>query len=244
MAWWHAVVESRHDIQNPTSAEKIRRMGEVLGLNSGSQVLDMASGRGGPAIILAETFGCRVTCVERAEEFVTVARERVNAARLEHRITIHQADAREFVPEHRGYDAALCLGASFIWDGLENTTKRLREMVRPDGFVAVGEPFWRRWPLPADYQAEEGVAFRPLAETVTGFESAGVALLAAIASSDDDWDRYESLHWMALDAWLRDHPGDPDAETFRRRGQQDRDRYLRRERDLLGWVILVGRRAF
>jgi hypothetical protein len=32
MAWYHAVVESRHDLQNPTSREKIRLLGERLDL--------------------------------------------------------------------------------------------------------------------------------------------------------------------------------------------------------------------
>ena len=71
MTWWHAVVETRHELQNPTSPEKIRELGERLGLNPDSHVLDIASGKGGPALILAEAFGCRLTCVERAPEFVS-----------------------------------------------------------------------------------------------------------------------------------------------------------------------------
>ena len=30
MPWWFAVIESRHELQNPTSPEKIRLMGELL----------------------------------------------------------------------------------------------------------------------------------------------------------------------------------------------------------------------
>ena len=47
MAWWYAVVESHHELQNPTSAEKIRLLGSQLGLNDTSRVLDIGSGRGG-----------------------------------------------------------------------------------------------------------------------------------------------------------------------------------------------------
>ena len=57
MASWIAVVEAQHDIQNPTSAAKIRLLGERLGLQPGSDVLDIASGRCGPAIVLTQTFG-------------------------------------------------------------------------------------------------------------------------------------------------------------------------------------------
>ena len=80
--WWHAVVEARHALMNPTSPEKIRLLGEGLGLGAESHVLDIASGTCGPALILASEFGCRLTCVERAPEFVARGRERVAAAGL------------------------------------------------------------------------------------------------------------------------------------------------------------------
>jgi hypothetical protein len=34
-----------------------------------------------------------------------------------------------------------------------------------------------------------------LADTVARFETAGIDLVTLIASSRDDWDRFESLHW-------------------------------------------------
>ena len=241
MPWWFAVVESKHELQNPTSPEKIRRLGTHLELGPASHVVDVASGRGGPALVLAESFGCRITCVERADEFVAVARERARATRLDGRVEIVHADAREFPLEPDRYDAALCLGASFVWGGLAETVAALAVAVRPRGFVAVGEPYWRR-PPPSDLELEHGEDFVTLPETVARFETAELELVGLIASSYDDWDRYESLHWLALEEWLRAHPDDPDAAEFRARGERYRDRYLRWQRDLLGWAILVGRK--
>jgi hypothetical protein len=65
--WYFAVIEAEHELQNPTSPEKNRLLGTRLGLGPGSHVLDIGSGRGGPALVLAETFGCRTTCVEQAD---------------------------------------------------------------------------------------------------------------------------------------------------------------------------------
>jgi precorrin-6B methylase 2 len=242
MPWWFAVVEARHELQNPTSKEKILLLGGRLGLGPDSLVLDVAAGRGGPALLLAGRFGCRITCVERADEFVTAARERVAAAGLGHLIEVVHADAREFTLEPDRYDAALCLGASFVWDGLTGTLEALTPVVRGGGFVVVGEPYWRTWPLPPSFRPHEGEDFATLPEAVARFEAAGPRLVTVIASSQDDWDAYESLHWLALDEWLRAHPDDPDAPDFRRLGEEYRDRYVRWTRDLLGWAILVGRR--
>jgi SAM-dependent methyltransferase len=240
--WWFAVVEARHELQNPTSPEKLVLLCARLGLGPDSTVLDVAAGRGGPALVLARRFGCRITCVERADEFVAAARERVVAAGLERRIEVVHADAREFPLGSEHYDAVLCLGASFVWDGLGGTLDALAPAVRPGGFLAVGEPYWRAWPLPSEFQPDEGEKFVTLSETVARFEAAGPRLVTLIASSQDDWDAYESLHWLALDEWLREHADDPDAARFRRLGDEYRDRYLRWTRDLLGWAIFVGRR--
>jgi SAM-dependent methyltransferase len=239
MTWWYAVVEAEHELQNPTSEEKIRLLGRRLGLGPGSRVLDVASGRGGPALVLAQEFGCRLTCVERAPEFLAVARERVAAAGLEDRIELVEADAATFEPGR--YDAALCLGASFVHGGLVPTLERL-SAAAPE--IAVGEPYWRVWPLPPeaapdDHEGEED--WLPLYATVSRAESAGVRVVSLIASSEDDWDRYESLHWLALDDWLAANPEDPQAEEFRARGARNRDRYLRWERAALGWAIFVCR---
>ena len=46
---YFVVAEALHELQNPTSREKLVLLGERLGLGPGSRVLDIASGRGGPA---------------------------------------------------------------------------------------------------------------------------------------------------------------------------------------------------
>ena len=242
MPWFFAVIESEHELQNPTSPEKIRLLGERLRLGPTSHVLDLASGRGGPAVLLAGGFGCRITCVEKAEEFDAVARKRVSEAGLDGLIELVRADAREFALEPKRYDAVLCLGASFIWGALPETLAALTPAVRPGGFVVVGEPYWRVWPLPEAFQPDPGQDFVTLNETVKRFEAAGLAPLTLIDSSLDDWDRYETLHWLAAEEWLHEYSDDPDAEEIRTRTGYYRERYLRWERDLLGWAIIVGRK--
>jgi Methyltransferase domain len=237
MSWWYAVVEAEHEIQNPTSEEKILLLGKRLGLGPDSHALDIASGKGGPAVLLAEAFGCRLTCVERAPEFVAAARERIAAAGLQERIEIVEADAATY--ELGRYDAALCLGASFVYGGLVPTLERLQTAAP---LVAVGEPYWRDTPPATDDPkrvAEE--EWLPLAETIELAESAGVRVVSLIASSEDDWDRYETLHWQALDRWLEANPEHPQAEEFRASGIAHRDRYLRWQRAVIGWAIFLCR---
>ena len=236
MAWWYAVIESRHELQNPTSPEKILALGRELRLEASSHVLDIAGGRGGPASLLAGKFGCRITSVERAPEIAAAARERGN--RL---VEVVECDAKDFDIEPAGFDAAICLGASFAFDGLVPTVQALVAAVPPRGRIAVGEPYWRVWPLPEAFAPDEYEGFLPLAQTVERFEQGGAELVSLIDSSLDDWDRHASLRWSTLDEWLAANPDDPQADEFRERGRLNRDRYLRWTRELLGWAIFVGR---
>jgi SAM-dependent methyltransferase len=239
MPWFYAVAERDHEIQNPLRPEKILELGRRLRLGPATQVLDLACGKCGPAAILAGEFGCRITAVERAPEFVAEARERISAAGLEDRIELVLADAAEFDLGEERYDVVMCLGASFIWGGLEPELATLRPAVRSGGAVVVGEPFWNRWPLP---EGIEDGGYVSLAETASRFAGAGLPVETLISSSVDDWDRYQSLHWRALEEWLADHPDDEDAPRIRELHERYRDEYVTWERELLGWAVFVGRK--
>jgi SAM-dependent methyltransferase len=234
------MVERDHDIQNPTSPEKIRLLGEYARLTRESRVLDLACGKAGPAIVLAQIYGCRIVGVELRPAFAAAARERIAAAGLDSLIEVRTADAADLALEHEAWDAALCLGAAFVWGTIADAAAVLAPAVRTGGTVAIGEPFWREWPLPQDVDAD---AFLPLDATVARFESAGLATTALIAASEDDWDRYESLHWRAVEEWLAEHPDHPDAGAIREQHDRFRHEYLRVRRGLLGWTIVVGRKA-
>ena len=176
MTWSWEVAERDHEIQDPTSAEKIRLLGEYLRLDGSSRVVDLACGKAGPAIVLAEAFGCRIQGVELRSQFADEARARIAARGLDGLISIETADAADYPLEPEAWDAALCLGASFVWGHIGDAARVLAPAVRPGGFVAIGEPFWREAGIAAD-------DFVDLPATVERFQSAGVALTGLIAAS-------------------------------------------------------------
>ena len=236
---YYVVAEAAHELQNPTSEDKLLLLGRRLGLGPHSRVLDIASGRGGPAVLLAAAYGCHVDGIEIAEEFVSVAVERAAERSLAERVSFRLDDAADIALPGETYDAALCLGASFVYGDLVETLARLAPVVRPGGYLAVGEPYWRRLPLPEDYDDRE-LRLTTLEGTVTTFETEGLAVVAVIASSEDDWDRYETLHWQAVERWLAENPDDPDAPGIAARAEREKRTYLRHGRDYLGWAIFVG----
>jgi hypothetical protein len=209
-------------------------LGDYLRLDSESRVLDVACGKAGPATILASTYGCRILGIEVPPAFADDAQP--------HRRGRSRAAGRD--PEGRrgrgraragGLGRGALPGASFVWGTIAEAAKILHPAVRAGGFAAIGEPFWRDWPLPERVDAEDYVG---LEATVARFEAAAFATTGVIAASEDDWDRYESLHWRALEEWLAGH----DEPEIRARHEAYRSKYLAYQRALLGWAIFVGRK--
>src|SRR5262249_52364089 len=117
---FHEIAERDHVIQNPTSEDKIRLLGEYIRLGPESRVLDIACGKGAPATILASTFGCSIVGVEIRDPFASEARARIAAAGLDGLVEVHTADAKAFPVEPESFDAALCLGATFVWGEMQH----------------------------------------------------------------------------------------------------------------------------
>jgi cyclopropane fatty-acyl-phospholipid synthase-like methyltransferase len=236
---YYVVAESAHELQNPTSKDKLLLLGERLALGPESRVLDIASGRGGPALLLAGTFGCRIRGVEISSDFYAVAIERAAAAGLSALLAFELGDGAAAAYEPEEFDAALCLGASFVFGSLADTVDALAPAVRSGGHVVVGEPYWRRLPPPNEHE-HRNEPWTTLDGTVTIFETSGLPVVSVIASSEDDWDRYETLHWQSIERWLVENPDDPDAPDIRSRHEGYKRSYLQRGRDALGWAIFVG----
>jgi SAM-dependent methyltransferase len=225
MSAWHELVERDHDLHNPTSAEKVRLAGSYMRLGPHTTVLDVACGTAGPALVLAREFGCRIHGVDVSAVFVDEARRRIVDAGVERLISVEMADAAQ-VSEWPSCDAAMCLGAAFVWGHIGDAAAVLAKTVGGGGAIAVGEPFWRE-----PGRDEDG--FVDLPQTVARFEAAGVDLTGMVAASEDDWDRYKSLQWRAA--------VETGGEEVMERHLGRRDYYLRARRAELGWAIFTGR---
>jgi SAM-dependent methyltransferase len=236
---YFTVAERDHELQNPISEDKLHLLGRRLRLDPSSRVLDIASGRGGPALLLAREFGCCIEGLEIAPEFHAAAVERVEAAGLAELVSFRLGDASQAELETGAYDVAMCLGATFVWGSLAGTLDALEPTVRGGGHVVVGEPYLRRLPVPEEYEEGHG-PYTTLEGTVTIMDSGTLQTVAVIASSEDDWDGYETLHWRAVEEWLVENADDPDAADIRGRHERYKHDYLRYGRVHLGWAIFVG----
>jgi len=234
-----------HVVCNPTSLAKVEEIIGLLRLKPGSSVLDIACGKAEMLVRLAETYEVRGVGVDLSPYAVRDAeelkRQRVPDSDLQF-VNISGADYHN--GNTKQFDLSMCIGASWIYDGHRGTLKAMRDMTRPDGIVMVGEPFFTQEPSEKYLAAEDFTRddFNTHYGNVQIGEEEGLTPIYAMVSNQDDWDRYETLQWHALDEFARNNPDDPDLPEIQARGAKAREIYLKWGRYGFGWAIYLFRK--
>ena len=242
---FYDITHREHVICNPTSEEKLIRLVKILRLPTNAQVVDIACGKGEFLIRLAEAYDVRGTGVDISPFFIADAQRRLHRRVSAGDITFTQMDGAEFKPEEpHKFDLASCIGASWVFGGHDDTLRTLIRMVKPGGWVIVGEPYWLQEPT-EDYLEASGIAREDFGSHFSNAETGGrrgLDLVHTLVSSKDDWDTYEGLQWYATAEYARTHPDDPDLDELVERVEKDRATYLHWGRDTVGWAIYMFRR--
>lgn len=241
---FYDITHHEHMVCNPTSEEKLTRLVELVRLPPKAQVVDIACGKGEFLIRLAAAHGAQGLGIDISPFYIAEAKRRLKAQAPSAGITFTQMNGADFKPnEPHSMNLASCIGASWIFGGHAPTLEALVSMVRPGGWVIVGEPYWRQEPS-EDYLEACGCGredFGSHSSNAEAGERQGLELVHTIVSSKDDWDRYEGLQWFATDEYARTHADDPDLAELVERVSKARTAYLRWGRDTIGWAIYLFR---
>lgn len=238
-----AIVERDLDILNPVSPEKLMLLGEYCELREGATVLDVGSGKGYLLRQWAARWGIRGTGLELNPAFVATAQERAEAEGVADRVSFVEGPARDFAADSRGYDVVTCLGAPFAIGSYAEAVAWMRERLKPDGVLAIGDEFLPS-PLPAELMAQENIEvgqYRTLPETQAVLEAEGLEVVSFIEGSKDNWDRYTSSSWQAAHSWARENPNYPDHAEVLKIVAEAKAEHLRYRRQHTSWGIVVAR---
>ena len=239
---FYDITHREHLLCNPMSVGKLEELINLLRLEPGARVLEIAAGKGEFIIRLAEQYRIEGIGVDISPYCVADAgakqKERVPEAKLK----FLEMDGADYKPEQpESFALVACIGASWIYGGHRGTLEALNAMAAQGGWIVVGEPYWRAEP-PAEYLeaiGEKRDAFGLHHENAEVGEELGLELLYTLVSNQDDWDRYEGLQWYAAERWAGEHPNDPDLEEVVKRVRKGKEAYLRWGREVLGWTIYV-----
>jgi len=107
----------------------VARIAEALGLRGGERVLDVGSGSGYQAAVLAELAN-EVHTIERLPELAELARANLAAAGYD-RVRVHLGDGTRGLPEHAPFDAIAVAAAA------PELPRTLYEQLEPRGRLVV-----------------------------------------------------------------------------------------------------------
>lgn len=110
-------------------------------LAEGTRVVDLGCGFGAVSRAIASELGFEVTGVDMLDAFVTEARRRAMAEGVGHLCRFHCADIRDFLDEPDRYDVALLVSVGDALGSMDQTVGRLREDVRPGGYMIVDDAY-------------------------------------------------------------------------------------------------------
>jgi len=236
------ITHSEHTICNPSSLEKITRLVQLLRLQQGAKVLELACGKGEFLAQLAQAYSISAVGVDISPYCIRDARATLAQRIPQADVTLLEMDASEYQPDApASLDLTVCLGASWIYDGHRGTLAALKAMTRPGGLIVVGEPYWRKEPDPAYLQLAgfESDTFGTHYENALAGQELGLTLLHTIVSDENDWDVYEGLQWYASEKYAQNNPADPDVPELLSRQRTQQQEYLQYGRDTLGWAIYL-----
>lgn len=226
------------EIVNPSSPEKVLKLGRSLRLREGSRVIDFGCGYAEPLLLWAEAFGISGIGIDVRQAACDRAREKLEAKGLSERIEIVCASGAEYPFETAAFDAATCIGATFIWGGFQPAVRAMKGAIRQGGRLGVGEPYWRHANVPQEVrELDPEIPFEP--DILQAARAEGFELETIIRSGLDDWDRYQSDNWHGLILWLEENPDHPEREQVYHFLRRQQDEYFTYGREHLGWAMMA-----
>ncbi|MEK6335385.1 MAG: methyltransferase domain-containing protein [Acidobacteriota bacterium] len=124
-----------------TTAEEYREWAKWLALNESSQVLEVASGSGGPAIFLAGLSGARVTGIDINAHGVATAIQRAKAHGLSERVAFQEVNVGAGLPfPDLTFDAILCIDSANHFPDRLGVLKEWQRILRTGGQAIFTDP--------------------------------------------------------------------------------------------------------
>ena len=233
------VFEALHhgtSICNPMQPAEVDAVVGLLDPAAGDRMIDIACGHGELLIRTAGRADIDGVGLDLSPWVLARAARHAAARVPEARLSWWLGDGKALPVEP--WDVVTCLGASWIWNGFGGTARALAARSRPGTAVAI-----------ADLALKPGADADALGEgfgTVLDRDGQarilgdhGIGRLEQVVVSEDGLADYDRRTAESARLWAAQHPG-PRAEeylAFQQGWEQDH----RRDRQILDWIVWVGR---
>ncbi|WP_406175880.1 class I SAM-dependent methyltransferase [Streptomyces sp. NBC_00996] len=125
------------DSYHPGGAALTRRLADALGTEPDRRVLDVASGRGTTALLLADAYRCRVDGVDYASSNTALAQGAAQAAGLAERTAFVTGDAEQLPYADCLFEAVVCECALCTFPDKAQAATEFARVLKPGGRVGI-----------------------------------------------------------------------------------------------------------
>lgn len=123
------------------TADELRRFLDWLEIDASSDLLEIASGSGGPALFMAQETGCRVSGVDLNEAGIAAANAAAADRGLSDRARFVHCDARESLPfDDASFDVVVCIDSINHMYDRARVLGEWQRVLRPDGRLLFTDP--------------------------------------------------------------------------------------------------------
>lgn len=124
---------------HPGGASLTRRLAARLGLASGERLLDVASGRGASALLLAAEYGCTVTGVDLAGPNVEAATRVARSVGLADQVRFRRGDAERLAVDSYSVEVVVCECAFCTFPDKPTAAGELARVLVPGGQLGLAD---------------------------------------------------------------------------------------------------------
>lgn len=142
------------DELHPGGPRSTRRALELAGIGGGDHLLDVASGSGAAALLVARELGATVVGVEYGADAVGEAIAAATAAGLGDRVSFVQGDAEALPVEDCAFDAVLCECSLCTFADKRRAVAEMARALRPGGRLALCDVTAEPERLPASLRGD------------------------------------------------------------------------------------------
>jgi arsenite methyltransferase len=141
---------------HPGGLRLTRRLAAATGLRAGQRVLDVASGPGSTALLLATEYGITVDGVDLGDASLARARAAAERAGLSARVMFRRADAERLPYGDATFDAVLCECAFCTFPDKTTAAREFARVLTPGGRVGIADVTIAGSKLPAELSGLAG----------------------------------------------------------------------------------------
>jgi SAM-dependent methyltransferase len=166
---------------HPGGIDLTRQLADVLCLRPSERVIDVASGIGTTASLLAAEYDVEVLGVDLGPAQVATARARASSRGLDTRVCFEVGDAEQLPVSDASFDVAVCECALCTFPDKATAARELARVVRPRGRIGITDVWLQAERLDPDLAGLAGrvaclADARPIHEMCEILDAAGLAV--------------------------------------------------------------------